>query len=178
MELSNCDETKEVKELIQGVFGQRRDQNSGHLVQFSHKYLLPWVACWLLFLWPFYSVMPPACLLWGFDLRKLPFFPRGSIFLVPVLLTYAQRTSSVSSFIKRRCCATYSKLSWCYLPLINYTWKTHLNPKHPSLCISCSYVHHAVFYLFLLHLVLKDGMRNNAVMSLSDAVIKARVQLF
>lgn len=43
---------------------------------------------------------------------------------------------------------------------------------------SRSYVHHAVFYLFLLHLVLKDGTRNNAVMSLSDAVIKARVQLF
>lgn len=114
----------------------------------------------------------------GFDLWKLLFFPWGSIFLVPILLTYTQRTSSVSLFIKQGCCAISPKFSSCYPSLINYTWRTLLNPEHPSLCISCSYVHHAVFYLFLLHFVLKDGTRNNAVMSLSDAVIKGRVQLF
>lgn len=67
---------------------------------------------------------------------------------------------------------------WILSPVINYMQKCiwTLSILHGAFHVAS--VHHAVFCLFLLHLVLKGGMRNNAVRPLCDTCSNMGVSYF
>lgn len=72
----------------------------------------------------------------------------------------------------------YRLQTFLTLSFFNQLYMTNAFEPQKSFIVHFMYVacvHHAAFYLFLFQFVLKDDMRNNAVMSLGDPGLKERV---